>query len=120
MSEHNTPEKRTTTVTEEVEMMGSQVLDRVKQLVEEGNVRRIIIRTADGRTLMDTTLTVGALAGGALALIAGPFVTAVAAIAAAVVGRVQVEVVREVIDGDIQLGDAKTRVQITAEEDGKS
>jgi hypothetical protein len=116
MSDQNAPEKRTSTVTEEIEMMGNQVLDRVKTLIEEGNVRRVIIRTADGRTLMDTTLTVGALAGGALALIAGPFVTAVAAIAAAVVGRVQVEVVREVVDADLELGDSKTRVQITSEE----
>lgn len=115
MTDQNSPDKHNT-VTEELEMMGNQVLDRVKQLIEEGNVRRVIVRTADGRTLMDTTLTVGAVAGGALALIAGPFVTAVAAIAAAVVGRVKVEVVREVVDGDVELGDSKTRVQITSED----
>jgi hypothetical protein len=119
MSDQNAPENRnTTTVTEELELMGNQVLDRVKGLIEEGNVRRIIIRTSDGKTLVDTTLTVGALAGGVLALVAGPFLTAVAAIAAAVVGRVQIEVVREVVDTDIELGDSKTRVQITSEDNG--
>jgi hypothetical protein len=101
------------TVTEELEMIGSQVGERLQDLIKQGNVRRVIIRTGDDRVLMDTTLTVGALAGGAFALVAGPLVTAVAAIAA-IVGRVKIEVVREVADGDVL--DGKARIQITEDE----
>lgn len=101
------------TVTEELEMIGSQVGDRLQDLIRQGNVRRVIIRTADDRVLMDTTLTVGAVAGGAFAIIAGPLVTAVAAIAA-IVGRVKIEVVREIVDGDVL--DGKARIQITEDE----
>lgn len=110
-------QKEKRTMTEEVEMIGSQVLERVQDLIKQGNVRRVIIRTADGRTLMDTTLTVGALAGGTLALIAGPFVTAVAAIAA-IVGRVKVEIIREIGDDEDEIvsSSAKTRVEIESEE----
>jgi hypothetical protein len=101
------------TVTEELEMIGSQVGERLQDLIKQGNVRRVILRTSDDRVLMDTTLTVGAVAGGAFALIAGPFVTAIAAIAA-IVGRVKIEIVREIADGDVL--DGKARIQITDEE----
>lgn len=102
-----------TTVTEELEMIGSQVGDRLQDLIRQGNVRRVIIRTSDDRVLMDTTLTVSAVAGGAFALVAGPLVTAIAAIAA-IVGRVKIEVVREVVDGEVL--DSKARIQITDDE----
>jgi hypothetical protein len=73
-------EKRT--VTEEMELAGNQVVERLQDMVRQGNVRRVIIKTADDKVLLDTTLTVGALAGGAMALIWWPF-AAIAAIAAA-------------------------------------
>lgn len=112
MSEQPKHEEKNT-VSEELEMVGNQVLERVQDLVRQGNVRRVIIRTGDDRVLLDTTLTVGAVAGGTLALIAGPFVTAIAAIAA-IVGKVKVEIVRELTDEEA--GDAKTRIQIETDE----
>ncbi len=105
--------KTVETVSEELEMIGSQVSEKLQEVVRQGNVRRVIIRTSDDRVLMDTTLTVGAVAGGVFALVAGPMVTAIAAIAA-IVGRVKVEIVREVVDGDVL--DGKARIQITEDE----
>ncbi|MBC8097831.1 MAG: DUF4342 domain-containing protein [Armatimonadetes bacterium] len=107
-----TPDNKNT-VSEEMELMGGQVLERVQDLIKEGNVRRVIIRDANNTVLIDTTLTVSALAGGALALIAGPFLLALTAIAA-VVGKVKVEVVREITDIDV--AKSKMRVQISNEE----
>lgn len=106
----------TRTISEELEMAGSQVFERVQEMIRQGNVRRVVIRSADGKTLIDTTLTIGALAGGALALIAGPLVTAMAAIGVAVVGRVRVEIVREVSEAEFEIGEAKARVEIQQDE----
>lgn len=89
-----TTEKRT--FTEEIEVAGNQVVERVQELVKEGNVRRLIIRNPDDKVLLEMPLTVGAVAGGAIAL-AAPWLAALGAFAA-LVARVKIEIVRE-IDG---------------------
>ena len=58
---------------------GDALLTRVKELVHEGNVRRIIIRNEEGRVLVEVPLTVGVV-GAALA----PPLAAIGAIAALV------------------------------------
>ena len=55
---------------------GGQLLDRVKELIHEGNVRRIIIKQGD-HTVVELPLTIGAL-GAMLA----PWLAAVGALAA--------------------------------------
>jgi DNA-binding Lrp family transcriptional regulator len=45
--------------TEEFKVSGEGLLARVKELVREGNIRRISIRNEKGRTLIDIPLTVG-------------------------------------------------------------
>jgi hypothetical protein len=52
----------------------------VKELVHEGNVRRIIIKDADGKTLIEIPLTVGVV--GALVAPVAAAVGAIAALAA--------------------------------------
>jgi hypothetical protein len=79
---------------EELETAGSQLVDRVRELVAEGNVRRLIIRNPEGRTLLEVPLTVGAVAGGALVFIAGPMLAALVLLGA-LVARVRVEIVRD-------------------------
>ncbi|PJF24623.1 MAG: hypothetical protein CUN53_16890, partial [Phototrophicales bacterium] len=54
------------TFTEEVEITGNQLLETVKNLIEQGNVRRLIIRNPDDRVLLEVPLTIGAGAGVAL------------------------------------------------------
>ena len=45
--------------TEEFSVNGEEILGRIKQLVHEGNVRRIIIRDKQGHTYLELPLTVG-------------------------------------------------------------
>jgi hypothetical protein len=63
--------------TEEFSINGDELLAKVKELVHEGDVRRIIIKNEDGKTLIEIPLTIGVV--GALLL---PVAAAVGAIAA--------------------------------------
>jgi len=45
--------------TEEHRISGERLVDRVKELVREGNVRRIKIKNEEGRTLLEIPLTIG-------------------------------------------------------------
>jgi hypothetical protein len=63
--------------TEEHRVTGDELLAKVKELVHEGNVRRITIKKRDGDTLIEIPLTLGVV--GAVLL---PVLAAVGAIAA--------------------------------------
>lgn len=67
---------------EEIKVAGNQIVDRVRELIEEGNVSRISIRK-DGKTLLEVPLTVGAGAAAA-ALLLSPTLAAIGALAALV------------------------------------
>lgn len=64
---------------ETFKVKGEQLLGQVKKLIQEGNVRRIIIKAKDGKTLVEFPMTVGVI-GAVLA----PILAAVGAIAALV------------------------------------
>jgi hypothetical protein len=51
----------TATRTEEFKVSGDEIVARIKELVHEGNVRRIIIKDADNRTLLEFPLTAGVI-----------------------------------------------------------
>ena len=51
--------------TEEIKVTGGKLLATVKALVRAGNVRRVVVRNAAGRTVLDVPLTAG-LAGAVL------------------------------------------------------
>lgn len=61
----------------EIKVAGDKLKETLKKLIREGNVRRVIIRNANGRTLLDMPLNAG-VAGIVLA----PFWIAVAGIVA--------------------------------------
>ncbi len=63
--------------TESFKVNGEELLKRVKQLIREGNVRRITIVDKKGKTLVEFPLTIGVV-GAVLA----PMLAAVGAIAA--------------------------------------
>jgi len=65
--------------TEEFKIDGKELLEKVKGLIHEGNIRRIIIKNDAGKTLVEIPLTVGAI-GAVIA----PVLAAVGAIAALV------------------------------------
>lgn len=78
---------------EEVEMAGSQLVERVKELIAEGNVRRLIIRNADDKVMLEIPLTAGVAVGGVVTLLS-PVLAALGALAA-LLAHVKVQVVRE-------------------------
>ncbi|MFN2321699.1 MAG: DUF4342 domain-containing protein [Trueperaceae bacterium] len=49
------------TAREEFRVSGEAVVAKVKELVREGNVRRIIIKNDDGRVLLEVPLTIGVI-----------------------------------------------------------
>ncbi|MBV9159549.1 MAG: DUF4342 domain-containing protein [Candidatus Kaiserbacteria bacterium] len=63
--------------TEEFRINGEELLQKVKELLHEGNIRRITIKNESGETVMEIPLTFGAV-GAILA----PTLVAVGAIAA--------------------------------------
>jgi len=67
------------TWTEEIQTTGEELVAKVKELVHEGNIRRIVIKDGEGKTLVEIPLTIGVI--GALLL---PVWAAIGAIAALV------------------------------------
>ncbi len=62
---------------EEFKIKGEELIQKVKELIHEGNIRRIIIKNDSGKTIVEIPLTVGAVG----ALIA-PALAAIGTIAA--------------------------------------
>jgi len=67
---------------EKFTVAGGQVLEKVKQLIREGNVRRVRL-LKDNRTIIEIPLTVGAPAA-AITIMAAPLLAAIGAFAALV------------------------------------
>ena len=78
------------TITKEsIKIEGEKVLNKVKELVKEGNVRKISIHEKDGRELMSFPLSLG-IVGAVFA----PVLAAVGALAA-LIGECSITVERE-------------------------
>ncbi|MDX1547365.1 MAG: DUF4342 domain-containing protein [Rhodothermales bacterium] len=67
---------------EEVRVRGDQLVDRIREIVAEGNARRVIIKK-DGKSVLELPLSVG-VGGAAAALILSPVLAALGAFAALV------------------------------------
>lgn len=65
------------TTTEEFKIKGDELLAKVRQLINEGNVRKIIIKNKDGKTVVELPLTIGVVGA-----VFAPVLAAVGAIAA--------------------------------------
>ena len=65
--------------TEEFRVEGEKMVAKIKELIREGNIRKLIIKDKDGRTLIEIPLTIGVV--GAILL---PVWAAIGAIAALV------------------------------------
>ena len=76
--------------TSEFTINGDEVVAKVKELIHEGNIRRITIKNEDGRTMLEVPLTLG-LIGAALL----PVFAAIGA-AAALATRCTIVVERDV------------------------
>ena len=65
--------------TEEFKLDGGEIISKIQELIHQGNIRRIIIKNEEGKTLIEIPLIIG-LVGAALA----PVLAAVGAIGALV------------------------------------
>jgi hypothetical protein len=90
---HNDPGEERRTWSEEIIVTGGELVERVKSLVAQGNVRRLIIKKPDGSVLLEVPLTAGALVGGVL-VIAAPVLAALGALAA-LLAEFKIEVIHE-------------------------
>ncbi|XZN92904.1 MAG: DUF4342 domain-containing protein [Microcoleus sp.] len=68
---------------EELKINGEDLVAKVKELIHEGNIRRIIIKNEEGRILIEVPLTVGVV-GGVIGAALFPVIAAVGAIGALV------------------------------------
>ena len=74
------PDPTPETTREEFAVNSDNLVNKVQELINESNVRRILIKNAEGRVLLEVPLTAG-LAGGAIGLtFFGPLI-AIASIA---------------------------------------
>ena len=63
--------------TEEIKVRGEVLVDKAKELLHEGNVRRIIVKNDKKQTVVELPLTFGVVGA-----IAAPFLAGIGAIAA--------------------------------------
>ncbi len=69
-------------VKQELEVKGSQLVDKIKEIAEEGNARRVIIKR-EGRTVMEFPLSMG-VGGAAAVVVLSPTLAALGALGALV------------------------------------
>ena len=84
---------------ERYRVAGDKVIGKIKELLHEGRVRRIIIRDDDDRVLIELPLTFGVVG----AVVLGPMWAAIGAVAA-LVTNCSIEIERE-DEGDDEGGD---------------
>ena len=63
--------------TEEYQVTGDSLLSKINELIRAGNIRRLIIKNDEGRTLIEVPLTIGVVGAALL-----PQLAAIGAIAA--------------------------------------
>ena len=63
--------------TEEFRVNGEELIAKIKQLIHEGNIRRIIIKDKEGKTVMEIPVTLGVVG-----MLLAPTLAAIGAIAA--------------------------------------
>jgi len=63
--------------TEEFRVEGEKLITKIKELIHEGNIRRIIIKDKEGKTVMEIPMTLGMVG-----VLIAPQLAAIGAIAA--------------------------------------
>jgi len=77
--------------TEEFQVSGDMLVAKIKELLHEGNIRRVIIKNEEGRILIDIPLTLGVVG-----VLVAPQLAAIGAIAALIThGSIVVEKVED-------------------------
>jgi CBS domain-containing protein len=89
-------------IKEDFKVSGEAVVSKVKEIIREGNVRRISVKNDEGKTLFEIPLTIGVV--GALLL---PQLAALGAVGA-LIARMTITIERE--SNDIALQDKEAEV----------
>lgn len=71
--------ERSVMSTQEFQVSGEQLVNKVKSIINEGNIRRIIIKNEDGKTIVEFPVTIGVVG-----VLLAPWLAALGAIAALV------------------------------------
>lgn len=84
---NSNPNSNSNSHSEEFQFSGDTLLSKIKELIRQGNIRRVLIKNEEGRVLIDIPLTIGVV-GTLLA----PQLAAIGAIAALVLkGSIVIE-----------------------------
>jgi hypothetical protein len=75
-------------IKEEFKVRGEELVEKIKQLLHEGNIRRIIIKGEDGKVYLEIPVTFGVVG-----VLLAPTIAALGAIAA-MVAHLKVEVIK--------------------------
>ena len=93
---------------DEIKVKGNELVGKVKEIIEEGNARRVIIKK-DDRTMLEFPLTVG-VGGATAAIFFTPVLAAVGALAALVTDvkivverHTDAQVVEESVEVDVDV-----------------
>lgn len=93
MSVDPEPTRKPRTWTEDVEVRAEDLVDRVKELIADASVSKVIVRRSSGETLLEVPVAAGAAVAGALTLFA-PVLAALGAMTA-LVAKFRIEIVHE-------------------------
>ncbi|MCS6836685.1 MAG: DUF4342 domain-containing protein [Anaerolineae bacterium] len=104
--------RKNSELVEELRVSGEQVVEKVRELIEKGNVRRLIVRRHNDEVIVELPLTPTVIGAGAM-LVFAPIFTMLAVVVA-YLAEVKIEVVRQVeaTDDDRDTGDKKKRIEI--------
>lgn len=86
---------------EEFKVKSEEIIEKVKELIHEGNVRRLIIKDEDGKVYLEIPVTIGVIG-----VVFAPILAAVGAIAA-MVANLKIEVIRTEDPGEQKQTDTK-------------
>lgn len=76
------------TVKEEVWVKGNELVEKFKELIKQGNIRRIIIKDEEGKTLVEIPMTIGLLG-----TVIAPYVAILGGLAA-MITKCKIEIIK--------------------------
>jgi len=85
----------------EFRVNGKELLNKIEDLIKEGNVRKIVIKNAEGKIYMEIPLAVGVIGA-----IAAPIVTAIGAITG-LIADFTIEIVKKENGDTIEVTEVK-------------
>ncbi len=104
---------------EKIQVAGSELMDKIKALIAEGDVRRIVVRKESGKQLVAIPLNAGAAVGAGVVL-AAP-VLAVLGVAAGLLTNLTLEIERtdqvEVVYAEVDEDEDEADEEVIVEEE---